>query len=123
MPLLPYLKKKLKWQEEKSHLEIETACGKYPQQVIAPNSEVTTTMKPKHVHCVLIVPNGPTPPPFQAIEVDATTSKLVGISNLTHHLKLLLFLMCHSLLTSMRPQIRTTIWLLWVLPSLITLSQ
>jgi hypothetical protein len=81
VPLLPYLKKKLKWQEEKSHLEIETACGKYPQQVIAPNSEVTTTMKPKHVHCVLIVPNGPTPPPSQAI--DATTSKLVGINNLT----------------------------------------
>jgi len=51
--------------------------------VIAFNSEVATTMKPKPIHCVFIVPNGPTPPPFQAIEVDATTSKLVGISNLT----------------------------------------
>jgi len=49
--------------------------------VIAHDSEVATTMKPKPIHCVFIVPNGPTP--FQAIEVDATTSKLVGISNLT----------------------------------------
>jgi hypothetical protein len=50
--------------------------------VIVPVSEVTITLKPKPVHCVLIVPNGPTPP-SQAIKVNATTSKLVGISNLT----------------------------------------
>jgi hypothetical protein len=82
--IVSMFKKRLKWQEKKSHLEIEAISGKYPQQVIVPNSEVATTMKPKDVHCVLIVPNGPTPlHPSQATKVDATTSKLVGISNLT----------------------------------------
>jgi hypothetical protein len=101
MPMLPYLKRSSNGRKKKITLK----------QVIAPNSEVVTTMKPKPIYCVFIVPNGPTPPPFQAIEVDATTSKLVGISNLTHHLKLL-FLMCQSLITSKIPQIKTTIWLL-----------
>jgi hypothetical protein len=74
---------KRKWQEEKSRLEAEAAGGKSPQQVTAPDSVGTTTAKPEPVHSVPVVPNGPAPPPSQAIEVDTATPKLVIISTLT----------------------------------------
>ncbi len=74
---------KLKWQEDKCRLEAKAAGGMFPQQVTTLNSVGATTVKPEHVHNVLVVPNGLSPPPSQAIEVDAATSKLVGINNLT----------------------------------------
>jgi hypothetical protein len=83
LPLLSYLKRSFKWQEDKSHLEAKAAGGMFPQQVTTLNSVGTTTVKPEHVHNVLVVLNGLAPPPSQAIEVDAATSKLVGINNLT----------------------------------------
>jgi hypothetical protein len=74
---------KLKWQEDKSHLEAKAAGGMFPQQVTTLDSVHATTVKPEHVHNVLVVPNGLAPPHSQAIEVDAATSKFVGINNLT----------------------------------------
>jgi len=90
--------------------------------VIALDSEVPTTMKPDSIHCVLVVPNGPTPPPFQAIEIDDTTSKLVGINNLTPSSESIVISYVSIITTSRIPQIITTIWLLWVLPSLQSIS-
>jgi hypothetical protein len=74
---------KLKWQEDKCRLEAKAAGGMFPQQVTTLNSVGATTVKPEHVHNVLVVPNGLSPPPSQAIEVDAATPKLLGISTLT----------------------------------------
>jgi hypothetical protein len=50
--------------------------GKYPHQVIAPDSEVATTMKLDFIYCVLIVPNHLIPPPSQAIKVDDSLPSL-----------------------------------------------